>query len=35
MPKYNYVECYSADEINEISIVWQSELDFAKDEQLF
>ena len=35
MPKYSYVEWFSADEIQETIKQWQSELNFIKDEQLF
>ena len=35
MPEYRFVEWFSADEIHETIKLWQSELDFIKDEQLF
>ena len=33
--KYSYVEWFSSDEIYENITLWQSELNFIKNEQLF
>lgn len=35
MPEYSFVEWFSADEIHATIKLWQSELNFIKDEQLF